>query len=295
MLPSSILIAIQAVAVGEVSIDGLALSCFNKAARRWEVAFIRHPDHRLVITVQLIDNQNEEVGVILPPTEIGDVRSIDVTLANGSDNHLGLFPDGGVELPGFSRAGQDSPDIRWAIDLGDVAVGHGNVTGLKRRGPQQPDRLPVTLARIPHTLFYTNEVTTSSVILSPRSDNAPGASPPFGRTNDDTAGVIFADRSTSVNIVSDPPGVVVVPPLTPVPNHYYRIVFTNMDREGTMHDRRDGRVRGDHHHFYNIVAVDGDERDLWAIPRRARNESGDCNPEIIKHPNIDTLEPLIMD
>jgi len=295
MLPTDILTTVQAITVAEVRIDGLALSCFNNAAKRWEVAFVRDRHHRFRITVQLINGNTLEAEEVFPLTEVPEVRSIDFTLANGSNNHFDQFPNGGIELPGFSRKGPSSADIRWAIDFGDPAVGHGNVTGLKRKGPGNPNRVPVTLARIPHALFYTNQVTDTSVVLAPRRNNRPGRSPQFGRTNDDTAAVILADRPTDVRIVTDPPGALNIPVLTPVENHYYRIVLVNMDREGTAHEVQDGRVKGDHHHFYNIVAVDGDERDLWAVPKADRNESGDCNPEIIKNPNVPTLEPLIVD
>ncbi|MBD0369486.1 MAG: hypothetical protein ICV60_01425 [Pyrinomonadaceae bacterium] len=298
MLPTSIQTAVQAVAVAEVSIDGLALFCFNngEGARRWEVAYLRPPNHRLVMTVMLINSNDEVADVLLEPTELPDaIRSLDISLANGSNNHLRLFPNGGVELPAFSRNGEDSVDVRWAINMGDPALGHGELKGLKSRGNGNPDRVPVTLLRIPHTLFYTNDVTDSPVIISPQSADGPGNDPLFGRTNEETRGVIFADKPTDIKIVSDPPEALNIPTLTVVPGYFYRIVLTNLDRPGEVQVRRAGRVRGDLRRYYDVLEVSGEPRDLWALPRRLRIESGDCNPGFIANPRVPTLEPLIVD
>jgi hypothetical protein len=298
MLPSNILLAIQAVAVGEVSIDGLALCCFNRInadAPFWEVAYIRHPNHRLRITVMKMDSNGKPVALHHPPTEIGqDVRSFDFVVTNGSQRHSKLYVNGGVEEgPVFSPKGPDSVDFRWMINFSDLD--HGNITGLIRKDAQHPDRVGVTLARIPHSLLYTNEVAASDVILSPRGIGGPGGNAPIGRTNEETRAVIFASQPTDIRIVSDPPGSLEVPPMVAEDGHYYLIAVTNRDRPDGPVTMVDGRIKGDLRHNYDIVAVDGEPRDLWALPRLLRTENGDCNPERISHPNVRTLQPLIED
>lgn len=294
MLPSNILLAIQDVPIAELSIDGLALCCFNEGAAnpRWEVAFLREPDHRLRITIMKMNSDGKPIAIHHPSSEIpGNVRSFNFELANGSRKHIDLYNRGGVEIPGFSHTGVDSVDFRWMIDLG--TLDHGNVIGPIRKDAQHPDRVDVTLARIPHSLFYTNEVAVSDVILSPRRNGSPQGGTNVGRTNEETRAVIFASRSTEIQIVSDPPGSLNVPAMPPDQGHYYLIAITNRDIPGTPTTMVDGRIRGDLQHFYEIIEVSGEPRDLWALPRLLRIEGGDCNPGFIRDPNVTTLQALI--
>jgi hypothetical protein len=72
-------------------------------------------------------------------------------------------------------------------------------------------------------------------------------------------------------------------------NKSYRINIINEDNYSSEH--WPGHVKGDFHFLYDIIAVTGVQKELWAVPDDEKIAAdGDCNPNGFSGP---TLEPLI--
>jgi hypothetical protein len=275
MLPPSVVSALPLIPVAYLTIDGLAVCSFNRDDQAWEVAFIR-PDHQFDIvafheelTGRIIERQRHGASTL-------NARLV-LEVENGSQEHYNTYPNGAFILPGnFSRLDEDSRDFRWVIDFVGREVPHGHFIRLK--GKDEPNRPPVTVAKIPNSLFYTDAV-SEAVILAPEGAD-PSAGTVVGRSNEEIGAVILAD----------PPGTVTISgadePITLEyePGHVWRISLTNMDT-GKLKDRQapvdEGiYVAGDFHRYYEVIEVDGTQHyQLWAPGRPAvRGRAGDCHP-----------------
>ena len=280
--------------VAELAIDGLAICCFNRVGegKFWEVAYLRHPKHELAIGVQPLDALGEPVGDLEPHPVGENLLSFDISLTSGSEAHYSEFPRGGPANPAFDRAkpkDNDPHDLGWMINVTGPEPRHGKFVDLLRRGEAATK---VTLARIHHSLLLTRKPVDHPVRFSSRRNNDPDGPGNFdlGRTNDEIAGLLLATAPGEIRFTSDPVGSLNITPLKYDATHRYRIELINMDVQSGV--RINKHIKGDFHYFYDVIQVDGDQKELWAIPRDKGRfaPDGDCNPGTT---DLATLEPLI--
>jgi len=275
----------------ELVIDGLSVCCFNStnAERFWEVAYPRPDNHELHITIQRLNGAGQPVGQPVTHRIDALVNRISISLTNGSLEHYNQFPHGGPADPEFHRraADNDRHDLGWLIDLKGHELGHGNFLRLM---PKHPSR-PLSLANIRHSLFCVLKPEDEEVRISPRSKNKPNAphSFPLGRTNTEVVGVLLATRPGEIRFDFLPEGLNRIDPLPHDQNTRYHIDIINSDTLDAQHEPP--WVKGDLYLFYDkVIAVDGIQKDLWAIPGGRFAPDGDCHSTGFSGA---TLEPLI--
>jgi hypothetical protein len=278
------------IVAAELTIDGLALCCFNHQNRNdyfWEVASIRNQKHSLTITiVQMVAGGNDRVILNKAPVP-QNLLSFDIRLDTGTNALYNNFQHGGCQPGNFNRAsgpsgGNDRNDLRWMIDFAGTEVGHGRVTRLKPRGG---GRVDVTLATLHHSLLFTRKPSDHPVRLVPRCSSDPlNQGVELGYTNEKICGLMMAP--TPGNIVFT--GFNVPERLSFNAQTSYRIEIINEDEFHVEH--WPGLSKGDFHFFYDIIEVDGQQKELWAVLPFRVAPDGDCNPTFI---NATTLQPLI--
>jgi hypothetical protein len=245
--------------------------------------------------VQEMDAQGRPQGNPRTYSIPQEVLSVNIGLTGGSDNY-NLFPAGGLSDRLFSRleANSSANDLGWMIDFAGAEPRHGRIKRLK--GINSPGRVGVTLARIRHSLFFTQRPGRDSVRLAPKDAGPFGAdSFELGRINEEIGAHLLASRPGDLELVFEPAGSFQNLVLPYDENHTYQLAITNMDMPKKLLPAeqrviQDGYVKGDFHHFYDIVEVDGTPHDLWAQPRTVRAIDGDCNPI---GGRFRTLQPLI--
>jgi hypothetical protein len=255
--------------------DGLSVFCFNRGGRYWEVAYPRQARHDLEIFIQRLDGNDQEVGPRLRFPVSRDIISFDIWVTDGSVSSPANFPEGGPFNRNFVRdgTGADPHDLQWMIDLAGNELNHGNFLGLK-------SNRPITLARIHHSLFCTFGTEEQPAVISPRGANRPNHpdSFPLGRTNAQIVGVLLAGDSGSIHFESNPPGLLNIGPLDHNQGQRYQIEIINEDIDDQPQVQQ--FVRGDLHLLYDdVINVDGQERELWAMPRDNAEvpANGDCH------------------
>jgi hypothetical protein len=302
MFSAKTLAAVSGFAVAELTIDGLAICCFNRGGKYWEVAYLRlaKPKHELVINIQEVSVLGELVGQPIRHPIPEGVLGIGVKLTAGSDQHYATYPNGGPSDPNFDRNALNAPndyphDLNWMIDLAGPEPKHGKFKKLKSKGG---GRVPVTLAQIQHSLFMVRRPGGDAVKLSPRGKgpNGPGSFR-LGQINEEIVGVLLATAPGDIEFSFTPVGSYTINPLPYSGTRLYRIAITNMDVQTKFlpvekRETKDGYVKGDFHLFYEVLETDDKtkEQELWAIPRGPRSVDGDCNPA---GASISTLDDLI--
>ena len=323
MLPQVLKTADFGTAVAALTIDGLGVCCFNPDSAEWEIAFPRMAGHRFIVKVKQVD----QLGRIVresEPTDVLDIRQIQIQVDNGSQAHLDRFPEGFYKAkPEFSRREDDeSYDYRWVIDIAGYEVPHGPCQGLKT-GQK------VTIVTIPSALFYTKRVTTEAVVLAGATTNPEKDGMALGRMNEQIGAAIYTvkangngagngngaleikDKATGDAILTDFPM-----PLQP--GLMYEVFLVNMDEEGVqdlgpapegdpealgvvpppaaLETFSEFYVPGDFHRLYDVIKVTGTPHQIFAPPKSLlRARDGDCHAVGLGHDggNIHTLMGLI--
>src|SRR5215207_7036833 len=277
MASPDFLSSVPGLCAAELIVDGLAIFCFNhqNGNKFWEVAYLRNPRHNLGIEIQKVNAQGDPIGA--PDEYAVDINllSIDLRLTTGSDAHYQMFPRGGPRADDFDRVARDNDphDLQWMIDLAGPEPAHGNITRLIPRGTA--NRVKVTLARFYHSLFFTENPSEHPVRLSPKRNIHPSGPGSFwlGPTNERMAGLLLATGPGEIRFDG-----LAIDPLPYNANQHYKIEIINMDTHSATHIR--GYAKGDFHLFYDVIDVDGDKKELWAVPRTIGivAPDGDCNP-----------------
>lgn len=254
-------------ATATITIDGLAVCCFNKAQNKWEVGFLHppmsEPQHALILK---IDDEG--------PIQIPDTTS-QITFS-ATNPQMPNFPGSanGFFAPLSARPGRHSfpttadelEDFRWIINLQDPAdSGHGNAT---------PKRATfrVTRAFMQHAVFYTSRVASRPVLQTPftrrrehdpnEMDDATRQRHVFGRTNDETSADIYCapgNGAVTITIPGAEPRV-----LQHRPGNPWKICLTNLCIRPV--DTGKPLQIGDFHLFYDILSVSGQKRAIWGTP-----------------------------
>lgn len=242
-------------ATAKVTIDGLAICCFDRTDKTWDLAFLHHPNpppHRLILQVE---------GH--PPRNLSSKREIRFETEGG--NFPSGFPDG------FSDNGrirdrtmdltmatlEEKENFRWTMDLEDpLDVDHGFL------GLRKP---PFTLTRafIQNAVFYTTQHSPRDLILLPdgRNPNTEPDPPIFGKTNDEIAADIFCEDGGEVVIFIDNDEHLRLPHREGNP---WRICLTHMCRDLPPPTMR--FEKGDFHLFYDVLVFSKDRHLLWGEP-----------------------------
>jgi hypothetical protein len=312
MQPDNLVINTAVERTVELKIDGLALCCFNHAGW-WEVAFLREPSHTLKI---YIEEKNQATGQGSGAREVqmqdGLVR-LQLEVQNGSNAHYAgdMFRDGfffNSQSRPFSRGVGDHPnDFKWVIDFVGGEIPHGNFRALKR-----PDKFPVTLLKIPHSLFYTEALSESPLLLVPLGTKDQREGEILGHTNEKVGVHVFTDPPSSARLIgTDAQGRILIDEL--LPHHegrYYEITINNMEekkRKEVSEVLANPQVRkpktklkdfkdGDLDVFYEVIDVTtNDKYDLFGPnPDALFGKLGDCNVvRIGPEAGVENLEPLI--
>lgn len=130
-------------ATATVSVTGLALGCYNRITRNWEVALLRHPRHVLNIDV----TKQTPDGPAKMRFQVDSNHSIFVDAKDAITPSDPLYTNGAE----FNRqaAVDDPEDLRWIVDL-EKEFNNGEQVVLKR-----PD-FPVTPMYVSQPVLYAN-------------------------------------------------------------------------------------------------------------------------------------------
>lgn len=251
-------------ATATITIDGLAICCFNHIEHVWDLAFLHKDDddaeprceHTLTLqvdgtTISLPDN----------PQQIA-FETINAQVPDYSGSFADGFFDAGPihdrsEAP---TTADELENFRWVLDLEDPA----EVAGV--RSLKTPTTRP-TRVLISNAVFYTNKITSNTLFFFPYPVDPNGLSTGqinrglLGRTNDRIAADIFCQSDGAVVIKVDG---VEQPPLNHRPGKPWQIVLTNLcDREPSGGYRFE---KGDFHLFYDALDFVPPKLVIWGEP-----------------------------
>jgi hypothetical protein len=285
-------------ATANLLIDGLGICSFNSEARWWEVGFMHHPEHELVLHVV----HGYDPITITPETKTVHIKSIGGQTPDYEGEYpLGFF-DGGPVLDRRrdeeTLTAAEQENFRWAMNLDEGAdVPQGQIT-------LKPPPYPVTMVYISDAVFYAAALTPQNLFLVPLIAN-PNSIPAttlnqylFGKTADEIGADIrcATDGAIEISIEEEK-----LPPLPHNPERPWQIRLMNM-RPSMMHHnlmRAEGRARetrngenleqGDFQIYYDALEVTGDKYSLWGYPSQFRSGRTDCNMPWVKGSNLSGL------
>jgi hypothetical protein len=311
-------------ATATLTIDGLAICCFNKATSKWEVGYLHpsHPEHHHDLIL------NIDGG---PRRDLSDTSEIWIDTLVGLKPiayPLGFFDRGPINKDNRKRdpdsmTPDEKENFRWVLDLEDPhSVEHG-------KGHLVNPGYPVTRAFISNAVFYTKKLPKKEVYNLSIDEKGDQMSEGdfgkllFGRTND----VIGADITAAaivITIIYEERAPEILMPLVHRPGDPWRISLTNMrpfavarppraasghegmSKSADGHHTRVGRAaadvpeKGDFDLYYAAFKLDDPtlERALWGFPESGAVLSGrtDCNTVWVgTSDNLDALFEAGMD
>ncbi|MFL6332935.1 MAG: hypothetical protein ACJ754_06270 [Pyrinomonadaceae bacterium] len=255
-------------ATAKVTVDGLALGCYNKDESKWDLAYLHHPHPPLHNLGLLVDN--DLIVTNPPPFRISLIEFVAVNPQTpnypGSPN--GFFDIGRIADRRVDPAPDDdaAENFRWTINLEDQGdVPHGNVQ-LKK----PPFRL--TRAFINNGVFYTTALSPKNLLKASFTSD-PHDDPNnmslgdikshiLGKTNDQIAADIFcAPADGKVIIKVDGVPVVELPHR---PGDPWQISLTNLCPPTLPTGQK--FEKGDFHLFYDVLNVTGQQHIIWGEP-----------------------------
>lgn len=277
-----------------ITIDGLAICCFNKGSGRWEVAFLHQDKHHL--TLAIADGAPEELGPDVKGIEIYSDGESPYQLAPG-----GCYTDG--KWP-FDRSGEtnDREDFRWVLDhqsIADMPLGK-----IKLR---KPAKCPVTLGYMWDAYLWTKTKTPQALYRVPNDVDAnehPEAMIPLGKANDQICAVLFG-QTVTVEIIHKNSAQNVTRTFD-ASAHPIEISLMNM-RHLLMHD--DGHqhsegdsvpsdsltpkwAEGDFKLYYLALKAEY-EWSLWGKPAEDQKHGDRIDCDSIQLSGTDSLAPLV--
>jgi len=284
-------------ATANLSIDGLAICCFNKGDKQWEVGYLHHPHHphNLVLNID---------GHPQTPISLASAFNVISIKATGGQSPFGKFPLGFFDKDPIAnrkkrpKSIDEAENFRWAINLEEppADIGHGS-------GHLHKPSFPVTRAFIEKAVFYTQTLPQKS--LTRLFVGEDGTTMPddqfkrnlFGRTNNVIGADITCDRIDVVIVFGDGRRQTLEPPLVHRPGDPWQISLTNMRPDANVFDSASqsdehshgsavGLVRnkpnkGDFDLYYAAFELNEipEQRALWGFGELAALKSGrtDCN------------------
>lgn len=290
-------------ATATVTIDGLAVCCYNKTANAWEVGYLHVPCHSLLLKIE-----DEPVIEILGSNH----TEIRFTATNPRTPSYPGEPNGFFDPSGARPNRKEVPttadrleNFRWIINVQDPSdVIHGNASPKKATSD-------VTRAFIHHGVAYTTKIIKKEVFEAPFTDlpqhnpnnmnNAQLEQHRFGRTNDEIATDIFCDPVGGAVTITIP-GVLQQPRVLPHrPGEPWKIRLTNLCLRPIVTTNR--FEIGDFQLFYDVLTVNGQKQAIWGEPvtdaedivinPKGGKESGRVDCDITWMGNSETLNPIM--
>lgn len=270
-------------ATANVMIDGLSISCFNRSSRTWEVGYLRHPLHELVLQ---IDNEVDKISI---PRETR-VVSIETTRGINPDYNQ-RFPDGFLDLKPVADRRRDpltfnfeeKHNFRWAMNLDQGAdIPHGD-------GTLKPPPYPVTIAQISDAVFYTNRLSPDNLFLLPLSLDPTTLSATalqqkvFGKAADEIGAAITCEVDGGITITVDGAALMQLPHRAKKP---WIINLKNMPathHHGGSHQMNSVTAsasdleQGDFQLYYDSLTVTGQKQTFWGLKSPLLSGRTDCN------------------
>jgi hypothetical protein len=270
-------------ATATITIDGLAVCCFNPDQNAWEVGYLHHPHvplHSLELRIEgetgttTIDHTHSRI--------IFNATNSRTPPYPGSPN--GFFDPSGVtpDRKGFPTTADDLENFRWLINLQDPAdAGHGHCS--TRQGG-----IGITRAFLHNAVGYTSRIASRDVYRIP-FNHVPPLDPNnmtedqrneflFGKINDTTSFDIFCDPVDGF-VSLEIPGLLPLRILRHRPGNPWKINLQNLCFTADTKNRFE---IGDFQLFYDVLRVDGQQQAIWGEPLFDANgikESGrvDCD------------------
>jgi|SRR5215213_1096416 len=301
-------------ATANLTIDGLAICCFNPNERRWEVGFMRHEEHEFLLTLDNLPN---------PIAVPADARFVWIETVQGKtpdydkEFRQGFFDHGPIDnrqrgVETFTKLEREN--FRWAMNLDEGAdVPHGTIT-LKR------PKYPVTMVYISDAVFYTNNITAKNLFLVPLSADPKTMAERalnkhlYGKTADEIGADINCAEGGSIRITIDGKE---VSSLEQRPGEPRTISLMNMRKDqnhkgeghGNPHMAAMGGMtgmaatavtavtaesdleQGDFQIYYDSLDVTGDKYSLWGRRPPTAPTSGrtDCNTPWVAGDNLNGM------
>lgn len=284
-------------ATATVFVDGLGVCCYNRADKKWDLAFL-HDDqeeceHRLVL---LVDGNSIVDDDVLQSASLIEIIAENPLTKSYPGSPNGFFDLGPLshrerqEVPTHEPSTDEEQNFRWTINLEDQGdVPHGHVTLRK------PD-FPLTRAYIHNGVFYTAKRSDNNLLLTLNTENPNDMHDPaeiqahtLGKTNDRIAADIFCDPDNGKGkIIIRVNGTVEmeVPHRAGSP---WEIRLTNLcESSGSTGATFE---KGDFHHFYDVLKGFTRRHAIWGPPTALLSGRTDCDT-VFMSPDTQTLDPL---
>jgi hypothetical protein len=293
-------------ATANISIDGLAICCFNHSTKLWEIGFLRHPAHHLTITAKRgADERNYQIDQAALKIEFKTVKGLKPDFGKYKD---GFFDVEKLDRPKRKKKPADDDhkeNFRWTLDVDNKDdVDHGKIT---LRRPQYG----ATIAYLDDALFYTISQTPISVYLVPEGDDprckTQNELEPFelGMTNDVLGADIKCQTDGEIKIIVDG---VVISHLDHKAGEPWRVCLMNMrdhhemDRDTPRFTRTTCDLEpGDFQLYYAAFKTTKSHFVIWGYPIEPapadpcgakRSGRTDCNTVRVGS-TIDNLDNLL--
>lgn len=241
-------------ATAKLTIDGLAICCFNSGESKWDVAFLRHPQqphHELILRIE-----SEEAICIPEDTAVISFETVNGYFPDGYPQ--GFFDNGPIsDRKTYPVTTDEKENFRWVIDLENpLDVDHGNAT-------LKPSGFPVTRTFIQDAVFYTTERSPQDLLLVLDTENPNQMADPhvFGKTNDEIAADIFCNPGGQVIIKIDGAE---RRRLDQRPGNPWQICLTNLCLQ--LQPTGERFEKGDFQLFYDALNITGQRHALWGEP-----------------------------
>ncbi len=244
-----------------VSVTGLALGCYNRATRNWEVALLRHPRHVLNIDVKTTTPEGETKVTF----QVDGQHNIFVEAENVIEPETPLFMPGAP----FDRQaeGNDPEDLRWLVDL-ENELNNGDQVVLRRPA------FPVTEMYVSSPVLYADfKAIRDTQLIKMTADNA---TTPFGKLSETgKADIRCQDGGRVLLRIEGPLGFNV--PLPHVPGTTHQIEIDNSCPDPPLSPS--GEPSSDFKLYYEVVKdTGGDKFDLKAVGEGPiSGDGGVCN------------------
>jgi hypothetical protein len=255
-------------ATAKLTIDGLAICCFNPTTHKWDLAFLHKDDsaavppcpHHLFLEVDTDPDPPISIPMLFTPPHLITFE----TVKGQTPDYAGTYPHGFFDngpIPDRTRpptTDAEKDNFRWVLDLENLP---GVAPGTHK--PKKPS-VPPTRAFISDAVFYTTEHSPKDLYLlddgvDPTGPAGPPAGSLLGRTNDEIAADIFCAPDGKVVINIDGFELACLPHRV---NKPWQIKLTNLCPRQNGTGRK--LEKGDFHLFFD--ALDGPKLAIWGEP-----------------------------
>jgi hypothetical protein len=279
-------------ATATITIDGLAICCFNRGGLLWEAGVLREPGHGLTLAIEGITPPNQPI-LIPKNAELIKISTVNAEQPDYSPSGYpgGCYDAGEVNrfLTPTSSAGtpQFKENIRWAVDLRNQKdVGQDDLE-IKR-----PGNYPVTFMQIRNALAYVVDYFPKELFRVPIQKNPNSMTKPeldklkFGTTSD-LLGFDIVCRDQGEVVIDIDGDIQRLPKKS---GSTWRIAFRNMDPPSIS---LPGYAKGDFHVYYDALKNAHAKYALWGEPSKLHSDRTDCNTVWLSgdDDNIDPLGP----